>query len=256
MRTLVAVSLAFLAAGAAFAAPRVWLEGTDVPEALMASNDSGKEIAGCKVEWTLTYADGSHYTEIAMADLPANGSVKVNDCREWWDERRTKTLHVSLTLYGPDAAVLASHTSDLKLVARQGLPTDGWSATASRGGNAAAAFDGDPATRWDTGRTQQAGDWYLLDMSRPQRFAGLIVDTRWSANDYPAALTVSVSEDNAKWTIVADIADTEPLNKQGKITLRFDPVTARYIKLVLTKPHGENWYWSIHELSVLPPEAK
>ena len=31
-------------------------------------------------------------------------------------------------------------------------------------------------------------------------------------------------------------------------------LTARYIRLTLTKPHGESWFWSIHELSVLPPE--
>jgi len=33
-------------------------------------------------------------------------------------------------------------------------------------------------------------------------------------------------------------------------------VEAQHIRITLTKPHGESWFWSIHELSVLPPEEK
>ena len=257
MRTLLILAALLLVASAAIAAPRIWLEHTDVPVAVMASNDTGAAQPGCLAEWTLRFADGSHYTEVAVVDLPATGEAKAVDCREWWDERRSKTLDVSLVLYDRAGAVLARQEYEgvFKAVARQGIPTDGWSATASRGPNVKAAFDGDLGSRWDTGRVQQAGDWYQLDMGQGHRIAGLIVDTRGSANDYPSGLTVSVSEDGQQWTTVAEIADTEPLNQAGRLTLRFDPVTARHLKLTLTKPHGTNWFWSIHELSVLPAEG-
>ena len=248
--------IAALAIGAAArAAPQVWLEHTDLPEALMVSNDTGAAVAGCKVEWAVRYDDGGHYTEIALTDLPANGSVRVTDCTGWWDERHHKTMDVSLTLYGPDGKALArkSYEGVFKLVARRGLPTDGWSAKACREATVAAAFDGNLATRWDTAGKQEAGQWYQLDMGKPQQFAGLIIDTRHSANDYPTGLTVEASDDGETWKAIGEIEDVEPMNKRGKITLSFEPVTARHIKLTLTKPHGENWFWSMHELSVLPP---
>jgi len=257
MRTLAAALLVVLFASVANAAPRIWLQHTDVPEALMVSNDSGAEMGGCKVEWKVRYDSGLHYTEIALVDLPANGEVKVCDCGDWWDENRSKTLDVDLTLYGPDGKTRAtqSYQGVFKTTPRQGLPTEGWEAVASRG-NPALAFDGDPGTRWDTGGAQRAGDWYTLNMNHVYTIAGLILDARRSANDYPSGLTVEVSVKGGPWQMVADIRDTEPLNKRGRIRLSFDPVEAQHIRITLTKPHGESWFWSIHELSVLPPEEK
>ena len=255
MRTSVIAVALLIVGGAALAAPRIWLEHTDVPEALMVSNDSGVDVPGCTVEWTVHYDSGRHYTEIAKVDLPANGTVKIGDCGEWWDERRSKTLDVDLLLTDPAGAVLAQHVYQgvFTVVPRQGLPTDGWSATASRGANTAAAFDADPGTRWDTGGKQEVGDWYTLDMGKEQRVVGLIVDTRGSAEDYPSGLKVEVSTDDRAWTTAADIQDTGPLTVRGRTKIAFDAVTARYIRLTLTKTHGDTWFWSIHELSVLPP---
>lgn len=255
MKQLITIVLVLAPGGSVLAAPRVWLEGADMPEALMVSNDSGTELAGCVAEWTITYENGDHYTEVAMVDLPANGDARVTDCNNWWDERRSKKLDVRLKLYGPDKTLLAEHAQVFTVVQRQGLPTDGWSAKASRGPNVAAAYDGELRSRWDTAGFQQAGDWYTLDMGKVQRFAGLIIDSRQSANDYPSGLKVEASQDGENWSLVVDVPDTEPFNKGGKVTLGFDAVEARYIRLTLTKPHGERWYWSIHELSVLPPQG-
>lgn len=245
-------------ASAALAAPRIWLEYADLPEALMVSNDSGADVRGCKVEWRVRYENGAHYAEIALADLPANGSAKVSDCRDWWDPRRSRTFDVRLALFGPNGAVLArkSYVGVFKIVTRTGIPTDGWSARASRGPHTVAAYDGDLRTRWDTGGRQRLGDWFLLDMGRTHRVSGVILDARYSANDYPSGLRVSASEDERKWSVLADIEDTEPLNQGGRLTVKFEPVSARYIRLELTRPHGNRWFWSIHELSVLPAEGQ
>ena len=258
MRTIAPLLVLLLLSGLANAAPRIWLQYSDVPEALMVSNDSGAEVKGCQVEWQVRYDDGRHYTEIAKVDLPANGEVKLSDCTDWWDENRSKTLDVDLKLQGPDGKELAkqSYEGVFKVVPRQGLPTTDWVGTASRGNNTAAAFDGDPGSRWDTGGVQKTGDFYLLDMKHEYRIAGLILDARGSGSDYPSGLTVEVSVRGEKWKQVADIQDTEPVNKRGRIKITFDPVEVQHILIMLTKPHGENWFWSIHELSVLPAEEK
>jgi hypothetical protein len=256
MWTLLVSAVMSLTVSPAAAAPRIWVQYTELPEALMVSNDTGAEVKSCKVEWQIRYDKGRHYTEVALVDLPAHGEVKVSDCREWWDERLSKTLDVTVTLYAPDGKQLATQDYEgvFKLVARHGLPTDGWSAAASRGANTKAAFDGDLGSRWDTGGKQEVGDWYMLDMGKPQRIAGLIIDARQSANDYPSGLIVDVSGDGDNWLRVAKLDDTEPVNRKGRIDLSFDPVSARYICLMLTRPHGDHWFWSIHELSVLPPK--
>ena len=79
-------------------------------------------------------------------------------------------------------------------------------------------------------------------MGRTHKIAGLIVDSRRSANDYPSGLRVDVWVPKGDWTAVVDLEDTEPVNRGGRLTLRFDPVDARYIRLRLTKPHGDNWF--------------
>jgi F5/8 type C domain len=245
--------LALLSAHATTAAPRIWLDHTDVPVALKASNDTGNEIKGCKAEWAMKWDRDRHYTEVALVDLPAKGEVTVSDCHDWWNPSWSRTMDVTVTLYGPDGKALDKQAYEgiFKLVPRTGLPTDGWRAAAIRG-DASLAFDGKLETRWDTGRKQEVGDWYTLDMGKPQRIAGLTLDSRASANDYPSGLAVFTSADGMKWTRLAEIGDTEPINRAGRLDISFDPIDARYINLLLTRTHGDTWFWSIHELSVLP----
>jgi hypothetical protein len=257
MRSITMVTAAVLAAGAAMAAPAVWLNYTDVPEQLMVSSDSGLEVKGCLVEWQVRYDNGLHYTEVALVDLPAKGEVKVADCGDWWDENRSKSLDVRLKLLDPKGVVLAEKAYEgvFRVLPRQGLPTAGWSATASRG-NAAAALDGDPGTRWDTGGRQEVGDWYALRMHQVVRIRGLILDARRSSQDYPSGLTVEVTTNGEDWTRIVDLQDTEPVNKRGRLSLSFDPVDAWKVRVTLTKAHGESWFWSIHELSVLGEDGQ
>lgn len=256
MRLCTILLLALLAA-TSWAAPKVWLVHSDVPEALMVSNDSGAEVKGCTVEWQVIWENGRHYTEIAMVGLPADGEVKVADCGDWWDERASKTLDVALRLLGPDKAVLAEQKYEgvFKSVPRVGIPTDGWTAIASHGqGNVGKAFDGDQGSRWDTGAKQEVGQWYMLDMHQDHRITGLVLDGRRSAEDYPEGIAVWVSKDGGPWRPLADIPDVRDINQRGRIKLTFDPLTARQILVMLKKPHGDHWFWSMHELCVLPEE--
>jgi len=91
-------------------------------------------------------------------------------------------------------------------------------------------------------------------MKHEYKIAGLVLDAR-APRMTTLGLTVEVSVRGEKWECVADIQDTEPLNKRGRIKVSFDPVEVQHILITLTKPHGESWFWSIHELSVLPAEG-
>ena len=131
--------------------------------------------------------------------------------------------------------------------AGQPLERSGWIATASAG-TVAGALDGRSETRWDTQRQQQVGDWFQLDLGKPQVVAAVEFDARDSMNDWPRGLEIYGSSDGRTWG--------KPLAAQpgipGRFTVRFAPVTVRYLKLVSSAADGSSW-WSINELNVLPP---
>ncbi len=120
-------------------------------------------------------------------------------------------------------------------------------ADASRnGGNAKNALDGNPGTRWDTGRPMKPGDWFVLDMGIESTVKGLTLDTRGSTNDFPRGYEVYVSFDGGSW------GKPVVTGKEGKLVTEIKlgkPVRTRFIKIVQTGS-SDSWHWSIHELKV------
>jgi HEAT repeat protein len=120
-------------------------------------------------------------------------------------------------------------------------------ATASpNGGAAGQALDGNPETRWDTGRGMKPGDWFVVDLGVESTIKGLTLDATNSPNDYPRGYEVYVSFDGGSWgKPVITGKGTQPLTK-----ITFDkPVRTRFIKIVQTGS-SDSWFWSIHELSL------
>jgi HEAT repeat protein len=120
-------------------------------------------------------------------------------------------------------------------------------ATASpNGGAAGQALDGNPGTRWDTGRGMKPGDWFVVDLGVESTIKGLTLDATNSPNDYPRGYEVYVSFDGGSWgKPVITGKGTQPLTK-----ITFDkPVRTRFIKIVQTGS-SDSWFWSIHELSL------
>jgi hypothetical protein len=257
MRTMLTLAAAILSASAALAGPTIWLEYEDYPEALMVGNDSGEALDACQAVWTITYGKGEHYTEMALVNLPADGKAEVTKCERWWDTRWHNKMDVFVCLFSPDGKLLCDEAYDgvFNLVPVGGYPTEGWSAKASRGADTANAFDGDAATRWATGAPMEAGDWFTLDMGEAKPVAKVILDGRGSPEDYPGALEVAVSTDGEKFTTVAKVDDVQAISRGGLVKISFDPTDARYIKVTCTKARGSGWFWSIHELAVVGPEA-
>jgi hypothetical protein len=105
--------------------------------------------------------------------------------------------------------------------------------------------DGDPATRWDSGRPQQGGEWLQLELPAAVLLGDLWLDTTRSANDYPRGLTVLHSLDGETF-------EPARIRQHGtaRLHVMFDPpVRSRFLRLEQTGRH-EQFYWSIHELEL------
>jgi hypothetical protein len=129
------------------------------------------------------------------------------------------------------------------------LPTDGWKGFTNPAVNDPAnAYDRDPGTRWSSDALQEAGFFYGLDLGATHTVTRIVWDTSASSGDIPDGLDVQLSLDNTTYTTVLSLGDTDPYVAGGVMTLTLDPVAARYLKVVVTKPTGT--YLSVHELYV------
>ncbi|MFC4034997.1 sugar-binding domain-containing protein [Streptomyces polygonati] len=132
------------------------------------------------------------------------------------------------------------------------LPTDGWKGfTNPATGDPSAAFDRDPGTRWSSDALQLPGMYYGLDLGAAHSVTRIVWDTSASSGDAPRGVDVQVSTDDTAWTTVLSLPDTGPYITGGVLALGFDPVDARYLKIVDTQSAGT--YLSVHELYVYTP---
>jgi uncharacterized repeat protein (TIGR02543 family) len=130
------------------------------------------------------------------------------------------------------------------------LPRTGWVATASAsdGGSAANAIDGDSNTRWSPGADQTNGQWFQVDMASARTFNRIVLDANSSSGGYPRGYEVKVSNDGTNWS--SSVATGTGSN--AVITVAFATQTARYIRVTQTGSAPGTW-WSIHEFYVYAP---
>lgn len=113
---------------------------------------------------------------------------------------------------------------------------------------AANALDGDHWTGWrDMTRTQYPGQWFEVDMKRPQRFHKIVLDNTWALWDSPKAYSVSVSDDGVNWS--APVATGA--GQLGITTIVFPEHTGRFIRITQTGTDA-TYHWSIYEIDVYP----
>jgi uncharacterized protein (DUF608 family) len=168
----------------------------------------------------------------------------------------------------PQIAALAipqsSDTVDFEVkapVLRPGLPADKWTITDNvhanpvlAGIDAKDALDGDPNTKWTTGRALQPGDSFTLDMAVPQQVAKIVLDNPTSPGDYPDGYRLDASMDGQTWTTIAQATEQQTVAAlhDNALAIAFTPVTARYLRVTSAGGHY-NW-WSVDELSVFAPQ--
>jgi O-glycosyl hydrolase len=127
------------------------------------------------------------------------------------------------------------------------LPPSAWTVSASANDATeppGRAIDGDPATRWSTGRGMRPGDWFQVDLGSEQTFNQVVLDTTGSSGDSPRGYELFVSNDGTNWGQPIATGPGSPVTK-----ILIPQVTGRYIRVVNQGDAG-NW-WSIHELNVL-----
>lgn len=142
-------------------------------------------------------------------------------------------------------------TQGLVLVLENQIERTGWIASASKNNHLAnRSLDGESSTRWESGPNKQVGDWFSVNMIKPQTFNKILLDQASSAGDYPRGYNTYLSDDGVNWgnPVVAGSGSSG----MTVITLP-ETRTAQYVKIELTKPDGP--YWSIHEFYIVLQET-
>jgi hypothetical protein len=116
--------------------------------------------------------------------------------------------------------------------------------------------DRDPASRWETGRGQEAGDSMTIDIGSPKRLRGIELALGAYSADYPRRLSIETSTDGQSWAeawtgsgggpaLTAAIFNPRLL----PLTFPLDGHTARYLRLTQL---GSDpiFFWSIAELTI------
>jgi hypothetical protein len=119
-----------------------------------------------------------------------------------------------------------------------------WTAQASHNlDEVGLAFDGDPATFWDSKAVQEPGMWFQVDLGQ-----ALVLDrVRVSSpgRGFPLGYRLTLSADEHDWHLVAE----QPQN-WSSVDVAFAPCEARYIRLEQTGQPDWLATWMIGEIGV------
>jgi hypothetical protein len=166
----------------------------------------------------------------------------------WWTVHE---LHLGCVLPGGGTGPHDGGTSDAGFD-DGGLPDGGnpnhagWTASANftnAGDSPGEAIDGDPGTRWSSGKTQFGDEMFRLDLGQAVSLRQVWLTS--SAGDYPSAYRLSLSTDDATYTPVASGLGSEDLR------VTFPSRTARFIKVEQIGTGYDHW-WAINEITVVP----
>lgn len=126
----------------------------------------------------------------------------------------------------------------------QSLSNKAWKARASvKNEDAAKAIDGDPSTRWTTGRGAKKGDDFIVELDETRTISKVRIETLASGNDYPRRFRLYLSTDGRDWGQPVIIG-----RGSKDISIGFKPQQARFIRIVNTNEGGG--FWSIHEIQI------
>jgi hypothetical protein len=126
------------------------------------------------------------------------------------------------------------------------LPRVGWTATASSGASQIAlAFDDDVSTRWTTGISQRAGQYFQIDMGRVNSFDSIELNAADDDMDHPRTFSVMVSNDGQTWR--GPVAEGQ--GNRAVTDIAFPAQLARYVRISQSGSDSFRW-WSIAEVNL------
>jgi hypothetical protein len=212
----------------------------------------------------LLYGLGAKYLVINAADLYYEQAQTVID----YLNKETGSYQL-IKRSGSDYLyeILPNRDPNLKLAGTPALPKTAlaavhrWqlTATASRNPDLAPnAFDEDPSTFWTTFRTQMAGDWFVFEFSRIEKFVAL--DLTQFSETFEAPLSYELAVSNASnaeniedWKAIAARPNLRVYRDQIFSPRSFvfrvlltEPVSARRVRIKILDP-VPRFTWSIYE---------
>ena len=108
------------------------------------------------------------------------------------------------------------------------------------------ALDYDHWNGWrDLTKMQYPGQWFQVDMKKPQSFDKIKLDNTWALWDSPQGYEVRVSNDGIMWSEVIASGKGE----LGITNITFPMQNARWIRITQTAS-SSLYHWSIYELGV------
>jgi Dolichyl-phosphate-mannose-protein mannosyltransferase/F5/8 type C domain len=140
------------------------------------------------------------------------------------------------------------------------IPAAEWVARASTGDpdTARLAFDRRAWTRWTA--PQEPGQWFEVDLGRPYPVAQITLATAPWAAEAPLGLRVETSLDGRIWRTVASARAVwaglhwwkghPRVDDSGKVVVRMESHSTRYLRLVQTAQGVTPRFWGIAELFV------
>jgi hypothetical protein len=136
------------------------------------------------------------------------------------------------------------------------LPVTGMAANVSPE-ETARALDGDPETRWYTGRPQQPGDEIVAELDAVEAVEGVELSLGPHYGDFPRRLVVETSLDARGWKAVwngptSSLALAAAIEAPRRMPLRvcFPPTPARHVRLRQVG-RAPQFSWTVAELTVL-----
>lgn len=125
-----------------------------------------------------------------------------------------------------------------------------WMVSASNNSGATSnAIDRMGSTRWDTGGSQQTGQWFTINFGQPEKIEQVLLDVAASPTDSPQKFEFYVSDNGIDWygpAVSGAGADVMTI-------ISFPSSTVQYVRIVQTGTKGN--YWSIHEVNAFGDES-
>ncbi len=116
---------------------------------------------------------------------------------------------------------------------------------------ASLALDGDPKTKWETGRPMKKGDWFQVDLGKIVKIKSIELDTRESPKDFPKTYQLKLSLDGTRW---ASSPKPLPGGPARRLTFRSGQ-RARFVRFEVASIDGDQ-PWSIHEVRLVTTDSQ
>ncbi len=186
----------------------------------------------------------------------------LNEIQIEWIKELKDRLVFKRTFFYDDIYELLS-TSDAKMkpldLSRfKEIKPDKWEAFSDYNTDLAGfAFDGNPETRWHSGKPQKYGIRFTLDLQRVYRINAVSIELGRYYRDYPRGLALKTSSDGILWedvrignNVLFDLlCSSINIPKNVRYSTIFQPIQSRYLNMTLSGEDNIN-YWSIPEIKV------